>query len=164
MGHMQDIREAVAGAPTEASMQAALRIADQARADAEFWRRACDVHIAQAAAVKGLADRQAKELAELTVAVANLKASNIKLRQALQSDLIDHALNFEASTLVLCTHRLNARGEWVTLPVVDIEHARKVMAEDLAKDWGDDDQCTVCNGTGEGQHEGAACAACGGRV
>jgi len=131
MGHMQDLQLAGSGLATDDAMQASMRVIDKLREDVDFWRRAEAVQVALVAALKALADLQAKELAELTVAVANLKASNIKLRQA--------------------------------LPVVDIEHARKVMAEDLAKDWGDDDQCTVCNGTGEGQHEGAACSTCGGK-
>lgn len=131
MGHMQDLQLAGSGLATDDAMQASMRVIDKLREDVDFWRRAEAVQVALVAALKALADLQAKELAELTVAVANLKASNIKLRQA--------------------------------LPVVDIEHARKVMAEDLAKDCGDDDQCTVCNGTGEGQHEGAACSTCGGK-
>ena len=164
MGHMQDLQIAGGGLATDDAMQASMRVIDKLREDADFWRRAEAVQVAQVAALKAHSDRQAKELAELMAQVANLKASNVKLRSAQQSDtaaLIDHALNFEGSTLVLCTCR-HERGTWVTLPVVDIDHARKVMAEDLANEWGGDG-CTVCAGTGEGQREGAACTTCGGK-
>lgn len=139
---MADLQQAVAGPASESAVLAALTAADEYRA----------------------------RIAELERAVDNLKASNIKLRlageqDALKAALIDHVLHAEDSHLVLCEAQyLPAQRRWTFSPLSDLAEAQAVMDRDIdAALDADEAECHACAGTGEGQHEGASCAVCGGR-
>lgn len=138
-----DVRAAICSRPTEAAMEAALRVADAYR----------------------------DQIADLERQVENLKLSNAALRlagerharSALAVALIDHITSAEYSSLVLChaTYNENAR-RWTFAPLSSIEEAQRVMDADIAAADAEP-ECACCAGTGEGLHEGASCAACGGR-
>lgn len=137
-----DARRAIGAAPSEAAMESALRMADAYRA----------------------------QIADLERQVESLKRSNAALRLAAQPDrakaaLIDHVVAAEDSSLVLCHATYNASARrWSFSPLSTLEEARRVMEGDLERAAAEDDaECTHCAGTGEGQHEGAACLACRGR-
>lgn len=137
-----DVRAAICSRPTEAAMEAALRVADAYRAQVDDLERQ----------------------------VENLKRSNSALRLAGEADrakaaLIDHVTGAEDSSLVLCHATYNDRTRrWSFSPLPTLEEARRVMEGDLERAAAEDDaECIHCAGTGEGQHEGAACLACRGR-
>ncbi len=139
---MADLQQAVAGPAVEQTIAAALRAADQFRAERD----------------------------ELARQVENLKASNAALRNAAASDrakaaLIDHVLTAEDSHLVLCEAQyLPAQRRWTFSPLSDLAEAQAVMDRDIEASQDDEEaECHACAGTGEGQHEGASCAVCGGR-
>ena len=155
-----DIRRAVGSPPSEDVVVAGLRTAD-------LFRELADAHLQTIKELR--AKLQAEQYANACKAeqIERLKESNAALRLASEPNaskaaLVDHALEFEGSSLALVRMRLTRHGQWTTDPVVDLEHARQIMAEDLEQP---DERCDciACNGTGEGQHEGASCAACGGR-
>jgi hypothetical protein len=151
-----DIRRAVGAPPSEEAVMAGLRTAD-------LFRNLADVHLETIKELR--AKLQALEYANACKAeqIAALRAElNAGRDAANKAALVDHALNFEGSSLVLVRMRITGAGQWTTEPVVDLEHASQIMAADLEQP-DDTCDCIACNGTGEGQHEGASCAVCGGR-
>ena len=160
MGAMNDLQTACAAQPSEDTVAAALRAAD-------LFRNLADVHLETIKELR--AKLQAEQYANACKSeqIERLKASNTAMRlaaapNAAKAELIDHALEFDGSSLALVRMRLTRQGQWTTDPVVDLDHARQIMAEDLAA-TDEPCDCQACNGTGEGQHEGASCAVCGGR-
>jgi len=154
MSLAQDITKAVGSPPSEEAVLAGLRVVDEQIAEI---RR---LHATVAALTFALACRSEQ--------IDSLKASNAALRlasepNAAKAALIDHALEFEGSSLALVRMRLTRPGQWATDPVVDLAHARQVMDADLAASDDSETLCVVCNGSGEGQYDGSRCAACGGR-
>jgi len=151
-----EIRRAVGSPPSEEAVVAGLRTAD-------LFRNLADAHLETIKELRG--KLQALEYANACKAeqIADLRAElNAGRDAADKAALVDHALEFEGSSLVLVRMRITGAGQWTTEPVVDLEHARQIMAADLEQPDETCD-CIACNGTGEGQHEGTICSACGGK-
>ncbi len=138
--------------------------AQGARLDADYWKAACQQWQDKAQALEHAKASMAQQ-------VENLKASNAALRNAAASDrakaaLIDHVLTAEDSHLVLCEAQYlpAAQRRWTFSPLSDLAEAQAVMDRDIEASQDDEEaECHACAGTGEGQHEGASCAVCGGR-
>ena len=155
-----DIRRAVGAPPSEDAVLSGLRTAD-------LFRELADAHLQTIKELR--AKLQAEQYANdcKSEQIERLKESNAALRlasepNASKAELVDHALESEWSSLALVRMRLTRQGQWNTDPVVDLDHARQIMAADLEQPY-DSCDCQACGGTGEGQHEGASCAACSGR-
>ncbi len=134
MGAREYLQTAIAAAPNEMTVEAALRVADGYRARLERLQEQ----------YRGLL---------LTLQPNITKAA-----------VLDHVLSADDSTMVLCRATYNDRARrWSFAPLCSIEEARQVMEADLAAADEDEAECSVCLGTGEGAHEGTSCAACGGR-
>lgn len=140
-----DLTLALSAPPSEAAVEAALRVADAYRA----------------------------QVADLRAQLARVMASNVALRlagapNAGKAELIDHIVSASDSSLVLCHATYSTKtGRWNFAPLSSIEEARQVMEADRAAAQAEaddnDHECAQCAGTGEGAHEGASCAACRGR-
>ncbi len=133
MASMQDLQTAIAAAPAEMTVEAALRVADGYRARLDRLQEQ----------YRGLL---------LTLQPNITKAA-----------VLDHVLSAEDSTLVLCRATYNDRARrWSFAPLCSLEEAQQAMEDDLAS-AAEEAECAQCAGTGEGRHEGAGCATCGGR-
>jgi len=137
--------------------------AQGARMDADYWRAACQQWQDKAQALEHAKAALAEQVENLkrSVRVLHLGTDMWKHKAA----LLDHVLTAEDSHLVLCEAQyLPAQRRWTFSPLSDLAEAQAVMDRDIEASQDDEEaECHACAGTGEGQHEGASCAVCGGR-